>query len=119
MTAPNIVNVANITGKSTGLSLTTVQSTILTNAASSNQLFKVNYLNLANYSAAVQTSNVNLVKSSGTIYQVMGNVNIAAGSVLVGWGKDAALYMEEGDSLQANISANASTVATLSYEIIS
>jgi hypothetical protein len=119
MTAPNIVNVATITGKSTGLALGTSQSTIISNSSGSNQLFKINYLNMCNYSINTQTSNVNIVKSSGTVYQVLGNVSIAAGSVLVGWGKDTALYMEEGDTLQANVSTAGTTTVTLSYEIIS
>ena len=48
MAAPNIVNVATITGKSAVLAITTSATAIVTNSASSGKVFKVNALYVSN-----------------------------------------------------------------------
>ena len=49
MTAPNIVNVATITGKTATVALSTTNATVLVNnAASSNKVFKINMIQVAN-----------------------------------------------------------------------
>ena len=44
MAAPNIVNVATITGKTSVLTVTTSATAIVTNSAASGKVFKVNAL---------------------------------------------------------------------------
>jgi hypothetical protein len=118
MTAPNLLNASNVTGRSTGLAVTTVNANVLSNATSSNTLVKINYLNICNSTTNSVTSNINLYKSGGTVYPLLGNVICAGQAALVAWGKDAAVYLEEGDTLQANCSANSAIVVTVSYEVI-
>ena len=49
MAAPNIVNVATITGKSATVALsTTSATTLVSNAASSGKVFKINMIQVAN-----------------------------------------------------------------------
>ena len=54
MAAPNIVNVATITGKSAVVSLTDTNATaVVSNAASSSKVFKINSITVANVDGSV------------------------------------------------------------------
>lgn len=117
MANPNIVNVTTITGKTALASLTTVTSNVITNSSGSNTIDKLNNLILSNYSALAVSANV-MINRSSTIYYIGGNVVIPANSTLVLLGKDTTVYLEEGDTLQANVSANSSISMSASYEII-
>jgi len=117
MANPNIVNVTAIYGKTALATLSTATANIITNAAASNVVLKMNNVILSNYSNATTTANVMLNRST-TLYYVGGNVSIPANSTLVLLAKDTSLYMEEGDVLQANASANTSVSITASYEQI-
>jgi hypothetical protein len=117
MTAPNLLNISNVTAKSTGANITTVTANVVNNASGSNTMVKVNFLNLTNITGAAVTGNVNLSKG-GTAYPMLSNVSIPGAAVLVAWGKDAPVYLEEGDAITANAGANSSVVITASYEIV-
>lgn len=117
MAAPNVVNVTTITGKTAVASLTTAVANVITNSAASSQLYKINYISVANYSGSTISTAVMFNRSS-TIYYLAGTVSIPAYSTLVVSAKDTAIYLEEGDVLQANVSANSAASITASYEII-
>ena len=118
MAAPNIVDLTTITGKTAVANVTTVSANVITNAASSNTVLKINNVILSNYSSATATGNV-IINRSGTNYYLGGSIAIPPTSTLVLVGKDMAFYMEEGDVLQAFTSANSSVSLVASYEIIS
>lgn len=117
MANPNIVNVSTIYGKTALVNLTTVTGNIVTNAAASGVVDKLNNVILSNYTANTVTANV-MINRSTTTYFVGGNVSIPANSTLVLLAKDTQLYLEEGDVLQANASANTAVTITASYEQI-
>ena len=121
MAAPNIVNVIQINGNTTLTNVTTSISNVVTNAASSGKLYKINSIQLANYSSATITSSVILNRSSAspTNYFIVGTITIPANSTLVALAKDTSFYMEEGDVLQMSASANSSVHSIVSYEVIS
>jgi hypothetical protein len=52
MAAPNIVNVTTIIGRTAGAALTTSTADIVTNAAASNKVFKINAIYVANVDGA-------------------------------------------------------------------
>lgn len=117
MVAPNIVNVTSITGKTAVANVTAAAAnTIITNSAASNQVFKINTVTIANYTAGVISANVDIQRSSAT-FLIIGNVAVPSNSTIVVSGKDTAFYLEEGDALR--ISANGNCYAISSYEIIS
>jgi hypothetical protein len=118
MTAPNLLNISNVTAKSAGQNTTTVTSNVVNNGSGSNTLVKVNYLNLSNITGSAATGNVFLAKSGGSSYPILSNVSVPGAAVLVAWGKDAPVYLEEGDAITANASANSTVVITASYEVI-
>jgi hypothetical protein len=119
MAAPNIVNVATITGKTAVLNATTSATAIVTNSAASGKVFKINVLNLANIngSNAVDVT-VDLYRSS-VAYNIMYTVSVPADSTLVGISKDTAIYLEEGDALRITASSNSYLTAICSYEELS
>ena len=119
MTAPNLLNASNVTAKSTGLVLAFAARNVVINSAGSTTLVKLNYWNIANNGSTNINSNVYLTKSTGTVYPLIANVSVPAGTALVAWGKDAPVYLEEGDYVSSNASATTNLVATTSYEIIS
>jgi hypothetical protein len=119
MTAPNLLNTTTVTAKSVGSNVTTVTANVVNNGSGSNTLVKVNFLNLSNITGTAASSNVFLAKSGGISYPILSNVSIPGAALLVAWGKDTAVYLEEGDAITANASANSTVVITSSYEIIS
>lgn len=120
MAAPNIVNVATITGKTTPLALTTSAATLVNNPVSSGKVFKVNRIWIANIdglNAADVTLNYYTQDDiGGTATALLSTVSVPADSTLVFEGP---LYLEEDKSLGALASANSDLVAHASYEEIS
>jgi hypothetical protein len=117
MAAPNLLTSATVTGKTALLQLTTATGNVITNSSSSNTVVKLNDIVLSNYTASVVSANV-MINRSATTYYIGGTVSIPSNSTLVLLGKDTSLYLEEGDVLQANVSANSSVSMSASYELI-
>ena len=106
-----------MTGKTAQVLLTTVTGNVITNAAASSTVDKLNNIILSNYTSSAVTANV-MINRSSTLYYLGGNISVPGNSTLVLLGKDTAIYLEEGDVLQANVSANTSISMSASYEII-
>ena len=117
MAAPNIVNVTSIVGRTSANALFTNTSNIITNSAGSSTVIKVNDIMVSNYNAAAVSCNVS-INRSGVNYLIAGQISVPATSTLVVLGKDTAIYLEEGDTLQANVSTNSYSHIVSSYEII-
>ena len=102
MAAPNVVNVSSIYGKTTGLALTSSSQDVLTCAAE--KLLKVNSIIVANVDGTgedpVTVSWYNA--DNTTAFKLANTVSVPADSTLVVLGKDAPIYLEEGDKIQAN-----------------
>lgn len=118
MAAPNLLTSTTVTGKTALATLSTVTANVITNGSSSNSVSKLNNIVLSNYSSSAVTANV-MVNRSASVYYVGGTIAIPANSTLVLLGKDTSLYLEEGDVLQANVSANTSVSMSASYELMS
>ena len=117
MAAPNIVNVATITGKTAVQAVTTSATAIVTNSAASGKVFKVNALYVSNVDGTNNADlNVDLYRST-TAYHIAKTVNVPADATLDIISK--AIYLEEGDSLRLTASANSDLEAVCSYEEIS
>ena len=124
MAAPNIVNVSTIIGKSATVALsTTSQTTILSNAASSNTVYKINMIQVANVdgtSAADITVDVHSAASGGgTAYSLVSTVSVPADASLVVLDKNTAIYLEEDRSITATAGAANDLEVIISYEEIS
>ena len=124
MAAPNIVNVSTITGLSSTTALsTTSQTTLVSNAASSGKVFKINMIQVANVdgtAAADITIDVHSAASGGgTAYSLVSTVSVPADASLVVLDKNTALYLEEDRSITATAGAANDLEVIVSYEEIS
>ena len=119
MAAPNIVNVTTITGKTAVQQVTTAATAIVTNAAASNKVFKVNALYIANVDGTNAADiTVALYRSSASVaYELVHTVVVPADATLDVISKS--IYLEEGDDLRLTASANSDLEAVGSYEEIS
>lgn len=117
MAAPNIVNVATITGKTAVQAVGTSATAIVTNSSGSGKVFKVNALYISNVdgtSAADIT--VDLYRSS-TAYRIVSTLSVPADAVVDVVSK--AIYLEEGDTLRLTAGTSGDLEAVCSYEEIS
>jgi hypothetical protein len=124
MAAPNLVSPTTITGKSVTVDLTSTSATsILSNAASSGKVLKVNSLYVANVdgtSAAEITINYySAAALGGTATPIASTVAVPADATLVVVDKDAYIYLEENTSLGATAGTANDLKVVCSYEDIS
>ena len=124
MAAPNIVNVATITGKSAVVNLTDTNATaVVSNAASSGKVFKVNSLTVANVdgsvAADITVSYYSQDDIGGTATEIVKTVSVPQDSTLVVIDKNTSLYLEEDKSIGATASAANDLKVFVSYEEIS
>lgn len=117
MAAPNIVNVSAITGKTAVQVVTTTATAIVSNAANSNSVLKVNALYVANIDGTNNAEITVDILRSATAYRLAYTVVVPADAVLDVISKS--IYLEEGDSLRLTANANTRLEAICSYEIIS
>ena len=124
MAAPNIVNVATITGKSAVVNLSTTNATaVVSNAASSGKVFKVNSILVSNVDGSV-AADITLSYYSeddigGTATELLKTVSVPQDSTLVAFDKNTAFYLEEDKSIGATASAANDLKVFVSYEEIS
>ena len=117
MAAPNIVNVATITGKTAVQAVGTSATAIVTNSAASGKVFKVNALYVSNVDGTNNAEiNVDIYRSS-TAYHIGKTIVVPADATLDVISK--AIYLEEGDSLRLTANAASDLEAVCSYEEIS
>ena len=122
MAAPNIVNVATITGITTGRALTTSLTTALVmNPASSGKVFKINAIVVSNVdgSSAADASIECYDSSASSPTRIASTVTVPADSTLIVSDKNAAFYLEEGDIIRGGASANSDLECLISYEELS
>lgn len=117
MTAPNVVAVATITGKTAVQAVSTSATAIVTNSGGSGKVFKVNALYVSNVDGVSAADvNVDLYRSS-TAYHIGKTVSVPADATVDIISKS--IYLEEGDSLRLTASASGDIEAVCSYEEIS
>ena len=117
MAAPNIVNVATITGKTAVQAVGTSATAIVTNSASSNKVFKVNALYVSNVDGTNNAEiNVDVYRSS-TAYHIGKTIVGPADATLDVISKP--IYLEEGDALRLTANVASDLEAVCSYEEIS
>lgn len=117
MAAPNIVSVATITGKTAVQAVPATATAIITNAAGSGKVIKVNALYVGNVDTATAYDlTVDLYRST-VAYRLAPTISVAAKSTMDVFSK--AIYLEEGDTLRLTASSASKLEAVASYEEIS
>ena len=130
MANPNIVNVTTIFGTTTFLTPSaTTAVVLLPNAASSNQVFKINQIVAANVNGtnAVDTTVAlytngavaqGSAPSGGTAFPIASTISVPADASLVAVDKTTAIYLMEGQSIIVTSGTASGITYTISYEVI-
>jgi hypothetical protein len=119
MANPNIVNVTTINANTAVMTVTTTAANIISNPASSNKVYKINALTLANGNLTTAANVTVDYQKAGVYYPIAGNVTVPTSSTLVPISKDSSIYLLEGDSLRCNANQVVGITAVLSFEEIS
>ena len=118
MANPNLVNVTSITGESVQAALNTTLTTEIL-AAASDTLVKINSIIVANIDPTnAANASVFITKSGGSPIAIASTISVPADATLVVIDKNTALYLEEGDNLEAGASANGDLTITVNFEIL-
>lgn len=124
MANPNLVNVSAIYGNTSNTALSTTSVTsLVSNAASSGKVYKINSLVVANVdgtNTAEITINVysNATAGSGTAYAIASTIPIPADASLVVVSKETSFYLLENYSIGATAGSANDLVVTCSWEEI-
>ena len=124
MAAPNIVNVSAIYGKVVTADLTTTSATsVLSNAAASGKVFKVDSLVVANIDTAnavnVTVNHYSAAAIGGTATPIASTISIPPKSSLIVIDKTTMIYLEENMSIGATAGTSSKLKVVCSYEDIS
>lgn len=114
----NYLNLSNVFGKLAVANVTTVNQTILSNAANSNSLIRLNTILLCNVSNSTDGfANVSITSAANTrVVSVLQRIQNNTTAKIIK--RDTAFYMQEGDSLTIQANANSLLHAVVSYEIV-
>jgi hypothetical protein len=123
MANPNIVNVTAIYGENSLTALSTTSATsIVSNAASSGKVYKINSIIVANVdgtaNADITISVYNQAALGGTAFPLASTVSVPADATLVVVDKNTSIYLKENQSIGATAGTANDLVVTASWEEI-
>ncbi len=123
MTAPNIVNITSMLGKTDATSLTTTSPTsVLENAVGSGKVLRVSLVRAVNVDGS-NAANITLSYHTqdnlgGTAMELVQSKSVTANTFFDVVTKDAPIYLEEDKSLGATASAANDLKIIVTYEEI-
>lgn len=123
MANPNIVNVTTIYGTTTYLTPSnTTANVLLSNAASSGLVFKINNIVAANVDGTnavdVTVSIDNAAAGAGTDFPIVSTVSVPADASLIVVDKTTSFYLMENQSIVVTSGTASKITYTISYESI-
>ena len=124
MAAPNIVNIAAMYGKVVTADLTSTSAiSVLSNAASSGKVFKIDSLVVANIDTAnavnITVNHYSAAALGGTATPIASTISIPPNSSLIVIDKTTMIYLEENMSIGATAGTSSKLKVVCSYEDIS
>jgi hypothetical protein len=124
MAAPNIVNVTTMLGKLVTADLSTTSATsVVSNAASSGKVLKIDSLVVANIDTAnsvnITVNHYSAAALGGTATPIASTISIPPASSLIVIDKTTMIYLEENMSIGAIAGTAAKLKVVCSYEDIS
>jgi len=123
MANPNIVNVTTIYGNSSQTALSTTSATsLVSNAAASGKVFKINSIVAANVdgtsAADITISIYSAAALGGTAYPIASTISVPADATLIITDKTTSFYLLENQSIGATAGSASDLVVTASWEEI-
>jgi hypothetical protein len=124
MANPNIVNVTSILGDNSSTSLTTTSATsIVSNAASSGKVLKINTLIVSNVDGTnacdITINKYSAAALGGTAFAIASTVSVPADASLIVIDKTTSIYLKENESIGATAGTASDLIVTCSWEDIS
>jgi hypothetical protein len=124
MANPNIVNVTSILGDNSSTSLTSTSATsIVSNAASSGKVLKINTLIVSNVDGTnacdITINKYSAAALGGTAFAIASTVSVPADASLIVIDKTTAIYLKENESIGATAGTANDLIVTCSWEDIS
>lgn len=121
MANPNIVNVTAIYGNSSQVALSTTSATsLVSNAAASGKVFKINSIVVANVDGTAACDvTINIYSQAalaGTAYAIASTISVPADASLIVTDKTTSFYLLENQSIGAVAGAANDLVVTTSWE---
>jgi hypothetical protein len=120
---PNIVNVTTIYGNTSTVALSTTSATsLVSNAAASGKVYKIDSIVVANTSASAANITINVYSAAalgGTAYPIASTISVPAYASLIVTDKTTAFYLLEDKSVGATAGTSNALVVTTSWEEIS
>ena len=122
MANPNIVNVTTIFGVTTFLTpANTTANVLLSNAASSGLVFKINNIVASNTTGTAANTTVsidNAAAGAGTDFPIVFAVSVPGNASLIAVDKTTAIYLMENQSIVVTSGTSSAITYTISYESI-
>jgi hypothetical protein len=124
MANPNIVNVTSILGDNSSTSLTSTSATsIVSNAASSGKVLKINTLIVSNVDGTnacdITINKYSAAALGGTAFAIASTVSVPADASLIVIDKTTSIYLKENESIGATAGTASDLIVTCSWEDIS
>lgn len=130
MANPNIAGLTTLTGNTTYLTPSgTTAVVLLPNAASSNTVFRINQIVVANIISSAASATVSIytngaqaqgsAPSGGTAFPIANAISVPANASLIVVDKSTALYLNEGTSITITSGTGSALTYSISYEAIS
>jgi hypothetical protein len=121
MANPNIVNIAAIYGNNSSTALSSTSATsIVSNAASSGKVFKINSIMVANVdgtsAADITINKYSAAALGGTAFPIASTISVPADATLVVVDKTTSFYLKENESIGATAGTANDLVVTCSWE---
>ena len=118
MASPNLALITSITSKTALANVNTVAANVIWNTANSNTVHRINSLIFTNVTSGNTVDITVSVERGGYAYRMANTISLSPKTTLVAIGKDAPVFLEEGDGLNISASSNTAAEAIVSYEII-
>ena len=123
MANPNIVNVTNILGNNSLTDLSTTNATaIVSNAASSGKVYKINTIIVANTDGTdpypITLSVYSEDDIGGTAYEIASTVSVPADASVILIDKNSSIYLKEDQSIGATAGTASKLIVVASWEEI-
>ena len=119
MANPNIANVATINGNANGLALTASLQAIVTNSSSSNKIYKVHTLMIANTQSITGIGTATVTLGSGNEFYLGSAIRIPGYASLVLISKEAPIYLIEDSKIELKQDTGGNLEAVCSWDEIS
>jgi len=131
MASPNLANVSTITGTTTYFTPSGTTAVVLvTNAASSGQVFRINQIIAANVdgtnavdcTVSIYTNGAvaqGSAPSGGTAYPIASTISVPADASLIVSDKTTAIYLMENTCISVTSGTASKITFTVSYEVMS